>query len=135
MIYAAAARPSTPRRSPRSPRCRSRRPTRRSARRVRSPSCGASDARPFENVSRTMDGWIDFYDSAHSIYVSPRHRDIHFRRIAEDLARYVTPGTTVIDYGCGEALHADIVANQAARLILIEPAPGVRARLAARFPQ
>ena len=80
-----------------------------------------------------MDGWIDFYDSAHSIYVSPRHRDIHFRRIAEDLARYVTAGATVVDYGCGEALHADIVADQAARLILVEPAPGVRARLAARL--
>ena len=80
-----------------------------------------------------MDGWIDFYDSAHSIYVSPRHRDIHFRRIAEDLARYVTAGATVVDYGCGEALHADIVADQAARLILVEPAPGVRARLKDRF--
>ena len=80
-----------------------------------------------------MDDWIDFYDSAHTIYVNARHRDIHFLRIAEDLAGYVTPGATAIDYGCGEALHADIVAAQAGRLILVEPAPGVRARLAARF--
>jgi SAM-dependent methyltransferase len=80
-----------------------------------------------------MDGWIDFYDSAHPIYVSARHRDIHFRRIAEDLAAYVRPGADVLDYGCGEALHADIVAAQAGRLVLVEPAPSVRARLAARF--
>jgi len=80
-----------------------------------------------------MDDWIDFYDSAHTIYVNARHRDVHFRRIAEDLTRYVAPGATVLDYGCGEALHADIVAAQAGRLILVEPAPGVRARLAARF--
>jgi len=84
-----------------------------------------------------MDDWIDFYDSAHTIYVNARHRDVHFREIAEDLARYVArtrpPGPTVLDYGCGEALHADIVAAQAGRLILVEPAPGVRARLAARF--
>ena len=82
-----------------------------------------------------MDGWIEFYDSAHTIYVSPRHCDIHFRRIAEDLRRYVTAGATVVDYGCGEALHADIVADEAARLTLVEPAPGVRARLATRFAQ
>ena len=84
-----------------------------------------------------MDDWIDFYDSAHTIYVNARHRDVHFREIAEDLARYVArtrpPGPTVLDYGCGEALHAGIVAARAGRLILVEPAPGVRARLAARF--
>src|SRR5262249_9860124 len=77
--------------------------------------------------------WIDFYDSAHSIYVNARHRDVHFRRIAEDLAAYVRPGASVLDYGCGEALHADIVAAQAGRLILVEPAPGGRARVTARF--
>jgi SAM-dependent methyltransferase len=80
-----------------------------------------------------MDDWIDFYDSAHSIYVNARHRDVHFRRIADDLAAYVRPGAVVLDYGCGEALHADIVAAKAGRLILVEPAPGVRARVAARF--
>src|SRR5258707_3798654 len=80
-----------------------------------------------------MDDWIDFYDSAHTIYVNARHRDVHFLTIAEDLARYVAPGAIVLDYGCGEALHADVVAAQAGRLILVEPAPGVRARLAAPF--
>ena len=43
-----------------------------------------------------MDDWIDFYDSAHTIYVNARHRDVHFLTIAEDLARYVaraSPGT------------------------------------------
>ena len=80
-----------------------------------------------------MDGWIDFYDSAHSIYVNAHHRDVHFRRLAEGLSQYVRPGARVLDYGCGEALHADIVAAKADRLILIEPAPGVRARLSARF--
>jgi SAM-dependent methyltransferase len=80
-----------------------------------------------------MDGWIDFYDSAHSIYVNAHHRDVHFRHLASDLAAYVRPGAAVLDYGCGEALHADIVAANAGHLVLIEPAPGVRARIAARF--
>ena len=80
-----------------------------------------------------MDGWIDFYDSAHSIYVNAHHRDVHFRRLADDLAAYVLPGAVVLDYGCGEAVHADVVAAKAAKLILIEPATGVRVRIADRF--
>jgi len=81
-----------------------------------------------------MDDWIDYYDSAHTIYVNARHRDVHFRVIAEDIAGYVaSPGWSVLDYGCGEALSAGLVAAKAARLTLVEPAPGVRARIAARF--
>ncbi len=81
-----------------------------------------------------MDDWIDYYDSAHTIYVNARHRDVHFRTIAEDIARHVASATwDVLDYGCGEALRADLVAAKAARLTLVEPAPRVRARIAARF--
>jgi SAM-dependent methyltransferase len=81
-----------------------------------------------------MDDWIDYYDSAHTIYVNARHRDVHFRTIAEDLAAYIcAPTSRVLDYGCGEALHADVVAAKCTRLLLVEPAPGVRARLVRRF--
>jgi SAM-dependent methyltransferase len=81
-----------------------------------------------------MREWIDWYDSNHTIYANARHKDVHFRRIAEDIAACVPArDAVVLDYGCGEALHAEIVAAKAARLILAEPAPGVRARLSARF--
>jgi SAM-dependent methyltransferase len=81
-----------------------------------------------------MRAWIDWYDSPHTIYANARHRDVHFRRIATDIARYV-PGfdASVLDYGCGEALSAGTVADAARQLILAEPAPTVRARVAARF--
>jgi SAM-dependent methyltransferase len=59
---------------------------------------------------------------------------VHYRGIAEDLRRYVpAPDAVVMDYGCGEALHADLVAAAAGRLILVEAAPGVVAGLTARF--
>jgi SAM-dependent methyltransferase len=81
-----------------------------------------------------MSDWISFWDTPHSIYVNARHRDVHYRIIAEDLRRYVpSPDAAVMDYGCGEALHADLVAAAAARLILVEAAPGVVKTLAARF--
>jgi ubiquinone/menaquinone biosynthesis C-methylase UbiE len=39
----------------------------------------------------------------------------------------------VLDYACGEALSASQVAAACGKLILAEPAPGVRGRLIARF--
>ena len=81
-----------------------------------------------------MSDWLAFWDSDHSIYVNAGHRDLHYFTIAHEIAGYVpTPSATVLDYGCGEALHADVIAARTRRLILCEAAPGVRARLAARF--
>jgi SAM-dependent methyltransferase len=81
-----------------------------------------------------MGDWISFWDSEHSIYVNARHRDVHYRTIADDIAGYVpSPSATVLDFGCGEALHADRIAAAANRLILVDAAPKVRAGLIARF--
>jgi SAM-dependent methyltransferase len=80
-----------------------------------------------------MGDWIAFWDSEHSIYVNARHRDVHYRTIAQDIRAQVPRGAAVLDYGCGEALHADLVAAAARVLILCEAAPAVRAGLAARF--
>jgi ubiquinone/menaquinone biosynthesis C-methylase UbiE len=81
-----------------------------------------------------MDEWIDYYDSTHTIYVSKRHRDLHFRLIANDIIGYITArDQVVLDYACGEALFAAKVAEACGQLILAEPAPGVRGRLIARF--
>src|SRR5947199_3781211 len=81
-----------------------------------------------------MDDWIDYYDSTHTIYASKRHRDVHFDAIARDIIGYISsPGAVVLDYSCGEALSAGRVAEACAKLILAEPAPGVRGRLIARF--
>ena len=78
--------------------------------------------------------WLAFWDSPHSIYVNARHKDVHYRVIAEAVAALVpSPQARVLDYGSGEALHADIVAAVAGELSLCEGAPGVRAGLAARF--
>ena len=80
-----------------------------------------------------MGDWIAFWDSEHSIYVNARHRDVHYRTIAQDVRAHVPAGAAVLDYGCGEALHAELVAARARTLILCEAAPVVRARLAKRF--
>jgi ubiquinone/menaquinone biosynthesis C-methylase UbiE len=81
-----------------------------------------------------MDDWIDYYDSTHTIYANKLHRDLHFQLIAKDIIGYISsPDAVVLDYACGEALSAAKVAEACGKLILAEPAPGVRGRLIARF--
>lgn len=79
--------------------------------------------------------WVSFYDFKHSvIYVNARHRDVHYRAIAEDIIGYVpAPDARVLDYGCGEATSAAIVSAACAHLTLVEAAPNVRAALQARY--
>jgi SAM-dependent methyltransferase len=79
--------------------------------------------------------WVEFYDFKHSvIYVNARHRDVHYRTIAEDIRGYVpSRDATVMDYGCGEATFAHLVAEAAGQLTLVEAAPNVRAALTARY--
>jgi SAM-dependent methyltransferase len=82
-----------------------------------------------------MADWISFYDMRHSlIYVNARHRDVHYRRIADDIRALVPkPSAAVLDYGCGEATSADVVAAACDHLTLVEAAPNVRAALKARY--
>ncbi len=81
-----------------------------------------------------MSDWRSFWDSSHSIYVNARHKDVHYREIADQIAALVPgPDARVLDYGCGEALHADRVAAAAAEVLLCDSAPSVRASLSARF--
>ena len=82
-----------------------------------------------------MSDWVKFYDFKHSvIYVNARHRDVHYRTIAEDIRAYVPSADAhVLDYGCGEATSAGLVASACAQLVLVEAAPNVRASLTMRF--
>ena len=97
-----------------------------------------SGARTERSADEAMAGlvsdWLSFWDRPNSIYVSSRHRDVHYRLIAEQIVAFVpAPDACVLDYGSGEALHADIVADSVGELLLSDGAPRVCAGLAARF--
>ncbi len=78
--------------------------------------------------------WLAFWDKPHAIYVNARHKDVHYRLIAKEIAALSpSPQARALDYGCGEALHADIVTAACGELLLCDGAPSVRAALAARF--
>ena len=80
-----------------------------------------------------MGDWIAFWNSKHAIYVNARHRDVHYRRVAQDILVHVGAGARILDCGCGEALHADLIAAPAAQLTLCETASSLRAELSRSF--
>lgn len=78
--------------------------------------------------------WREFWDGEHAIYVSARHKTLHYDRIAKDIVALLPPGRPVaLDHGAGEALAADAVAGKCARLSLYDAAPSVQGKLSARF--
>src|SRR5438094_3691398 len=80
-----------------------------------------------------LSDWRSFWDGEHSIYVNARHKDVHYRDMAEAIVSYLpSPQARVLDFGCGEATHADKVAAAAGEVLLCEAAASVRASMAAR---
>jgi len=78
--------------------------------------------------------WRDFWNDTHSIYVSERHRLLHYDLIAKDIAALVpTPNAIVLDYGCGEANAANFLSQRCAQLYLFDAAPNVQTKLRRAF--
>ncbi len=78
--------------------------------------------------------WISFWNSQHSIYVNARHLDLHYRDVADRMLQLKPAHTAnVLDFGCGEAMHAGRVAAEVGQLWLCEAASRVRDHLRGRF--
>lgn len=78
--------------------------------------------------------WRTFFNEDHSIYVSDRHRALHADLVARGIiANLPTGAPRVLDWGCGEAEGAKLVAAHCSRLFLYDSAPRVRDNLQARY--
>ena len=81
-----------------------------------------------------MKSWIDYWNSDHPIYVNQRHLMLHYRGIAQGISDLIAePDAVVLDYGCGEALCADLIAARTRKLLLVDSAPSIREKLTKRF--
>lgn len=77
--------------------------------------------------------WQDFWNGTTTIYVNDRHRDVHYRKIADDIVALIpSPTARVLDFGCGEALSAHVVAASCSTLFMCDAAENVRERIRAR---
>lgn len=78
--------------------------------------------------------WRSFFNEDHSIYVSARHRALHADLVARGILELLpAEQPRVLDWGCGEAEGASLVAARCARLYLFDTAPRVRDSLRARY--
>ena len=74
--------------------------------------------------------WRDFWNGPHSIYVNERHRALHFDMIGKDICALIPArDAQVMDYGCGEAGSAEIIAARCGELYLYDTAATVREKL------
>ena len=85
-----------------------------------------------------MSDWRSFWDGEHAIYVSDRHKAVHYQAIADGILAHVAAAglgndAVVLDYACGEALETRRVAAAVGRLVLCDGAPSVVAKLRERF--
>ncbi len=81
-----------------------------------------------------MKSWIEFWNADNPIYVNARHKLLHYRLIAQGIADLVPEADAVVlDYGCGEALSAGLVAARCKKLLLADAAPSVREKLNRSF--
>ena len=81
--------------------------------------------------------WREFWNGDTPIYANLRHKQVHYRGIAGDIVRLIdeySPGRApaLLDYGCGEALSAGLVAQRCERLYLLDSASVVVAALCAQ---
>jgi trans-aconitate methyltransferase len=78
--------------------------------------------------------WVEYWDADTTVYVNDRHRHVHYQGVARDIVSHVpSPEARVVDYGCGEALSAHVVADACRHLYLCESAKTTRSRLAERY--
>jgi SAM-dependent methyltransferase len=78
--------------------------------------------------------WAEYWGADSTIYVSQRHKEIHYRGIAGDIVAHLPKADArVVDYGCGEALSAHLVADACRHLYLCESSGTTRRRLAERY--
>ena len=82
-----------------------------------------------------MQSWLDFWNAPNAIYVSRRHQDAHYAKVLGGIRRFVPAGgtATVLDWGCGDALAANDLAQTCRTLLLYDRADGTRRRLLANF--
>lgn len=78
--------------------------------------------------------WREFWSRENSIYVNDRHKQVHYTDIANDIVAIIpSRASRVLDFGCGEALSAPMVAEACSQLLLCDTSELVRRKLVAAY--
>ncbi len=82
-----------------------------------------------------MKSWLDFWNTPNAIFASRRHQLAHSAKVLSGVSRFVPTGgnAVVLDWGCGDAVAANELAQSCRTLLLFEPAETTRSRLLANY--
>src|SRR5580704_11912255 len=82
-----------------------------------------------------MQSWLDFWNAPNAIYVSRRHQDVHYAKVSSGIGRFIPAGgaAVVLDWGCGDALAANDLAQTCRTLLLYDRADTTRRRLLSNY--
>jgi SAM-dependent methyltransferase len=84
--------------------------------------------------SANMDSWLSYWNAPNRIYVSERHKRLHYDVVFAGIAPHLpTRGGVVLDWGCGDALAADGIAERCNTVLLYDAAESARDRLRLRY--
>ena len=82
-----------------------------------------------------MKSWLDFWNAPNAIYVSRRHQQAHYAKVLRGIRGFIPAGAAavVLDWGCGDALAANDLAQTCRTLLLYDRADSTRRRLLSNF--
>jgi SAM-dependent methyltransferase len=82
-----------------------------------------------------MNSWLDFWNAPNAIYVSRRHQEAHYAKVASSIGGFVPTGgdAVVLDWGCGDAFMANALAQTCRALLLYDRAEATRGRLMSAY--
>ena len=82
-----------------------------------------------------MKSWLDFWNAPNAIYVSRRHQEAHYAKLTSSILSFVPSGgnAVVLDWGCGDALGANALAQSCRTLLLYDRAAATRGRLTSAY--
>ncbi len=76
----------------------------------------------------------DFWNGDPVLYVNSRHRALYYAGVGKEIAALIpSPDAVLLDYGCGEALAADFLAEKCGKLYLYDPIAKIETLLRARY--
>jgi ubiquinone/menaquinone biosynthesis C-methylase UbiE len=84
-----------------------------------------------------MKSWYEYWNRPNGIFVSESHKRAHYQRIFSNVLPFLPrgPGGAVLDWGCGEASAAELMASACERVYLYDSADIVHTRLRQRYEE
>jgi SAM-dependent methyltransferase len=81
-----------------------------------------------------MDSWLSYWNAPNKIYVSEHHKRVNYDVVFAGVVPHLPNRRgVVLDWGCGDALAADRIAERCSMVLLYDAADLMRARLRRRY--